>query len=287
MKRLLPLIMMLLLGALPARGQAVVIDPSQIAASAMNAADQLDFMLDQLGELTSLTDKLSVVKQYVDDVFGEDGIGGKAIGIMEDLGTLQRLTEAYNSNIRSIVTYTQYLRESERFSLSDANVLLMYLNSSKNQAEEAVLVAKKILSTLGLTKKEKKDEIEKLTEELEDARKKTEEIIGIELETTVEAEAFTQMLDYIDGGMTSDGYVESLSGNGSMQSAAKGTVGVITFILGLLGAVCVAWGYLHYTRGTMVGDSSADLAFLRIGMALLGGTALLGILSSAFGFSAL
>ena len=37
-----------------ARAQQVVIDPSQIAASATNAADQIDFMIDQLGELTYL-----------------------------------------------------------------------------------------------------------------------------------------------------------------------------------------------------------------------------------------
>ena len=36
------------------QAQQVVIDPSQIAASAVNAADQMDYMLDQLGELADL-----------------------------------------------------------------------------------------------------------------------------------------------------------------------------------------------------------------------------------------
>ena len=38
------------------RAQQVVIDPSQIAASATNAANQIDYMLDQLGELAHLGD---------------------------------------------------------------------------------------------------------------------------------------------------------------------------------------------------------------------------------------
>lgn len=288
MKRLIPvLLLLLLIRATPASGQAVVIDPSQIAASAINAADQIDFMFDQLGELTSLTDKLGVVKKYVDDVFGEDGIGGKAIGIMEDLGTLQRLTQAYNANMNSIKTYSQYLRESQKFGISDANTLLMYLNSSKDQAEEAVIVAKKLLSTLGLTKKEKKDEIDALTRELEESLAQMETLIDIELETTIEAEAFAQMIDYLDDNLDSDAYVDSLRGYGTPESAAKGTVGLISLILGLLGVACIAWGYLHYTRGTMLGDSSADLAFLRIGIAMLAGVVMLNILSSTFGFGSL
>ena len=36
------------------RAQEIVIDPSQIAASATNAAEQVDYMLDQLGELAHL-----------------------------------------------------------------------------------------------------------------------------------------------------------------------------------------------------------------------------------------
>jgi hypothetical protein len=36
--------------------QQIVIDPSQIAASATNAAEQIDYMLDQLGEFLGLDD---------------------------------------------------------------------------------------------------------------------------------------------------------------------------------------------------------------------------------------
>lgn len=267
--------------------QEVVIDPSQIAASATNAADQIDFMIDQLGELSSLTDKLSGVKQYVDDVFGEDGIGGKALSLLEDLGSLQRLTEAFNCTLSSIQSYSDYVKESKKYGLTEANTLLLYLNTSKREAEQAVEVARKILQTLGFTKKEKKDEIDKITKELEDSLAALEDMVDIEMETSIEAQSFCQFMEFLDNNMDSQGYVDSLRGYGTPESAAKGTVGLISLLLGLLGIACTAWGYLHYTRGSMVGDSSADLALLRVGVAMVAGVIILNILASTFGFRSL
>lgn len=283
------LVLVLALGVISTRAgaQAVVIDPSQIAASAINVADQIDYAIDQIGELANLGDKLKGVKEYVDDVFGEDGIGGKAIGMMEDLGTLQRLTQAFNMSLQSFDQYAKYIKESEKYGISEANVLLMYLNSAKNDATLAVDVAKKILGTLGLTKKEKKDEIDKLTKELEDQARLTSEVISMEIETSIAAEGFCQFIDNIDMTMSSQDYVSSGQSYGSMTSSARGTVGLISLLLGLLGVVSIAWGYLHYVRGTMLGDSSADLAFVRIGIAMLAGVLVLNILSTTFGFKSL
>lgn len=267
--------------------QAVVIDPSQIAASAINVADQIDYAIDQLGELANLGDKLKGVKDYVDDVFGEDGIGGKAIGMMQDLGTLQRLTEQFNSSLQQFEQYSKYIKETEQYGLSEANTLLLYLNNAKRSATMAVEMANKILSTLGLTKKEKKDEIERLTDELEEQMRLTDELVFTEIETSIAAEGFCQMIDQIDASMTSDEYVQSGKSLGTVESSARGSVGLISLILGLLGVGSLAWGYLHYVRGSMVGDSTADLAFIRIGVAMLAGVVVLNILAATFGFKSL
>lgn len=279
--------LMLLLFSQKGNAQAVVIDPSQIAASAINVADQIDYAIDQLGELANLGDKLKGVKEYVDDVFGEDGIGGKAIGMMQDLGTLQRLTEQFNNSLLQFEQYSKYIKETEQYGLSEANTLLLYLNNAKRNATMAIELANKILSTLGLTKKEKKDEIEKLTKELEEQMRLTDELVFTEIETSIAAEGFCQMLDQIDAAMTSEEYVESGKSLGTMESSARGSVGLISLILGLLGVASLAWGYLHYVRGTMVGDSSADLAFMRIGIAMLAGVVVLNILAATFGFKSL
>ena len=140
------------------RAQQVVIDPSQIAASATNAANQIDYMLDQLGELAHLGDQMNTMREHIDNVFGEDGIGGKAISVMQDLGTLARLTESYNSTIKMTEAYLRQMQEMERYKLSDANMMLSYLNSMKTQVELAIETAKKILNTMGFSKAEKKKE---------------------------------------------------------------------------------------------------------------------------------
>lgn len=278
---------MLLLSSQKGGAQAVVIDPSQIAASAINVADQIDYAIDQLGELTNLGDKLKGVKEYVDDVFGEDGIGGKAIGMMQDLGTLQRLTEQFNSSLVQFEQYSKYIRETRQYGLSEANMLLLHLNNAKRNATMAVEIANKILSTLGLTKKEKKDEIEKLTRDLKEQMRLTDELVFTEIETSIAAEGFCQMIKSIDAAMTSEGYVESGKSLGTMESSARGSVGLISLVLGLLGVCSLAWGYLHYVRGSIAGDSSADLAFLRIGVAMIAGVVVLNILAATFGFKSL
>ena len=126
--------------------QQIVIDPSQIAASATNAAEQVDYMLDQLGELANLGDQLSSVRGYIDEVFGDDGVGGKTISVLQDLGTLERLTESYMNTIERTEQLAKRIQEMEEFHLSDANMMLTYLRSMKNQAELAIETARSILS---------------------------------------------------------------------------------------------------------------------------------------------
>ena len=154
--------------ALRAGAQAVVIDPSQIAASAINVADQIDYAIDQVSELTNMGDKLGNLKGHLDNVFGEDGIGGKAITLMQDLGTLERLTKVYNSTLQTTVQYAERLKTSGNFRVSDVNAMLAYLNSSKQTAELAIQTAKKIINSLGFSKGEKKDELDDMIKELEE-----------------------------------------------------------------------------------------------------------------------
>ena len=85
MRRLAALITALAV-TLTAGAQQIVIDPSQIAASATNAAEQVDYMLDQLGELADLGQQLGTVRDHFDKWFGEDGLGGQAGQAVPQLG---------------------------------------------------------------------------------------------------------------------------------------------------------------------------------------------------------
>lgn len=282
MKRIITIISVCMLFSLPSWGQAVVIDPSQIAASAINVADQIDYAIDQIDELTNMGDKLGNLKGHLDNVFGEDGIGGKAISLMQDLGTLERLTKVYNSTLRSTATYAARLKESGSVRVSDVNTMLAYLNSSKQTAELAVQTAKKILNSLGFSKGEKKEELDKIIKELEDDLRKTGNAIEIEYDASLMAQGLDDFVKILDEGTSSQAFVEARESYGEKKSAAGKSLGFITAILMLLIAVATAYGYVIYLRGGISGDPTAELIFIRIGVALFAGMFILNVISRIF-----
>ena len=264
------------------RAQAVVIDPSQIAASAVNAADQLDYMFDQLGELAHLGDQMNTMREHINNVFGEDGIGGKTISLLQDLGTLQRLTESYNSTMKMTEMYARQMKEMEHFRLSDANMMLSYLNSMKTQVELAIETAKKILNTLGFSKMEKKKEVEQLIQEMEDNLSSMEKVMEVEVQATIMAEGLNDFMDIVDRDLSSQEYVSAKQGYGSQQGAASGSLGVISLILGLLGIASCALGYHLFVSGGIAGDPTSEQVFIRIGEAFLAATVTINIIASLF-----
>ena len=272
-------IMLLLVSGLTVSAQQIVIDPSQIAASATNAAEQVDYMLDQLGELAHLGEQMNSMREHIDNVFGEDGIGGKAISVLEDLGTLKRLTEAFNSTINMTQNYAEQLQQLERFRLTDANIMLNYLTTMQDYAEMAVETARKLLSTLGFSKKEKKDELEKIIADLEDKMKETEQKIQMEVEATIFAEGLTEFIEQIDSQMGADDFILSKQGFGSATSATKSTLGTISLLFVVAAAFLSGFAYWVFNRGGIAGDPTADEVMLRVVTGFLGGMALLRLVT--------
>lgn len=264
------------------RAQQIVIDPSQIAASATNAAEQVDYMLDQLGELAHLGEQMNTMREHIDNVFGEDGIGGKTISVLQDLGTIARLTESYNSTMKMTEMYAKQMQEMERYRLSDANMMLSYLNSMKTQVELAIETAKKILNTIGFSKMEKKQEVEKLIDDMESNLRNMEKVMQIETQSTVIAEGLNDFIEVVDREMTAEGYVAAKQAYGSSRSAASGSLGVISLILGLLGIASCALGYHLFVSGGIAGDPTSEQVFIRIGEAFLAATVAINIISSLF-----
>ena len=282
MKRSIIITVLLALFPLAVRAQQVVIDPSQIAASATNAANQIDYMLDQLGELAHLGDQMNTMREHIDNVFGEDGIGGKAISVMQDLGTLARLTESYNSTIKMTEAYARQMQEMERYKLSDANMMLSYLNSMKTQIELAVETAKKILNTMGFSKAEKKKEIEDIIDQMDANLAKMEKIMQIETQSTMMAEGMNEFMDFIDQEMSAEDFIEAKKPYGTASGAASGTLGVISLILGLLGIASCALGYHLFVSGGIAGDPTSEQVFIRIGEAFLAAMVAINIIARLF-----
>lgn len=268
-----------------AAAQQIVIDPSQIAASATNAAEQVDYMLDQLGELAHLGDQLSTVRKHIDEVFGDDGVGGKTISILQDLGTLDRLTQSYMSTIRATEQLAQTMSEMGQYRLSDANMILTYLRQMKSQAELAIETAKKILNTMGFSRKEKKDEVDRLIVEMEENLEKMSVMVEIEAEATAIATSLSDFVGYLDNTLDGNDYIQTMEVYGSLNDAGEGSIGVISLILGLLTIFSAAWGYVIYTRGSIAGDPVADNVMFRVAGGFAGGLIALQILSYIMGFN--
>ena len=284
MRRLSALIAAMVVG-FTAAAQQVVIDPSQIAASATNAAEQVDYMLDQLGELAHLGDQLSTVRGYIDEVFGDDGVGGKTISILQDLGTLDRLTQSYMNTIRSTEQLAKTMEQMGQLRLSDANMMLTYLRQMKTQAEMAIETAKSIINTMGFSRKEKKDEVDKLIGEMEENLKKMNTMVEIETEATAIATSLTDFVEYLDNSMSGRDYIQTMEVYGSLTEAGEGSVGVVSLILGLLTIISVAWGYLIYSRGSIAGDPVADNVMFRIAAGFFMGLVMLEMISFVMGFN--
>ena len=284
MRRLSALIAAMVVG-FTAAAQQVVIDPSQIAASATNAAEQVDYMLDQLGELAHLGDQLSTVRGYIDEVFGDDGVGGKTISILQDLGTLDRLTQSYMNTIRSTEQLAKTMEQMGQLRLSDANMMLTYLRQMKTQAEMAIETAKSIINTMGFSRKEKKDEVDRLIVEMEENLKKMNTMVEIETEATAIATSLTDFVEYLDNSMSGRDYIQTMEVYGSLTEAGKGSVGIVSLILGLLTIISVAWGYLIYSRGSIAGDPVADNVMFRIAAGFFMGLVMLEMISFVMGFN--
>lgn len=282
MERRIITVILACLFCLGLRAQQIVIDPSQIAASATNAAEQVDYMLDQLGELAHLGEQMNTMREHIDNVFGEDGIGGKTISVLQDLGTIARLTESYNSTMKMTEMYAKQLQEMDRYRLSDANMMLSYLNSMKTHVELAIETAKKILNTIGFSKMEKKQEVEKLIDDMESNLRNMEKVMQIETQSTVIAEGLNDFIEVVDREMTAEGYVAAKQAYGSSRSAASGSLGVISLILGLLGIASCALGYHLFVSGGIAGDPTSEQVFIRIGEAFLAATVAINIISSLF-----
>ena len=283
MRRLITILLLgICMGQTSLLAQQVVIDPSQIAASATNAANQIDYMLDQLGELAHLGDQMNTMREHIDNVFGEDGIGGMAISVMQDLGTLARLTESYNSTKKMTEAYAHQMQQMERYKLSDANMMLSYQNTMKAQVELAIETASKIQTTMGFSKAEKKREIEDIIDQMDANLVKMEKLMEIESKSTVMAEGMNEFMDFIDEEMSAEDFIEAKKPYGTATGAASGTLGVISLILGLLGVASCALGYHLFVSGGIAGDPTSEQVFLRIGEAFLAAMVTINIIARLF-----
>ena len=247
--------------------QDIVIDPSQIAASAENTAEQIDYMIRQIGELTSLGDKVAGLRQYAEDSFGGDLAG--AADLLRSLGTIDRLMKAYSERISLISEVSSQASLLSKEGITGTAALLELLQESVAQARHTIESCRKILLEKGFTKKEKKDMVEKLADDLEDGSRLLRESSGIETQIALNAKAIADLSNMVQKSITD--HPRQVT-----TSARTPLTGTISIALMLCAAASLTWGYSRHCQGD-------DNVFIRIGAGVLVCVTVLGIISRVFG----
>ncbi|MBR1973192.1 MAG: hypothetical protein IKA33_00750, partial [Candidatus Methanomethylophilaceae archaeon] len=145
--------------------------------------------------------------------------------------------------------------------------------------------AKSIINTLGFSRKEKKDEVDRIIDEMEKELDKMQDMVEIEAEATQIATSLTDFSDYLDETLEGDDYVQTLEVYGSLDEAGEGGLGIISLILGLLTIVSAVRGYIIYSRGSIPGDPVADNVMFRIAAGFAAGLVALEFISYVMGFN--
>ena len=127
--------------------------------------------------------------------------------------------------------------------------------------------------------------MDRLIVEMEENLKKMNTMVEIETEATAIATSLTDFVEYLDNSMSGRDYIQTMEVYGSLTEAGKGSVGVVSLILGLLTIISVAWGYLIYSRGSIAGDPVADNVMFRIAAGFFMGLVMLEMISFVMGFN--
>lgn len=267
MRRIMTALLCITMWCTAAFCQEIVIDPSQIAASAENTAEQIDYMIRQINEITSLGDKVSSLREYAQNSFGEDLAG--AAELLRSLGTLDRLAAAYSERIDMIASVSKQAGLLSKEGLSNITALADLLEQSISSAKQSVDACRRILSERGFTKKEKKDMIESIVKDIENGTTMLRETSSIETGIALNAKAISDLCSIAEN------HIGEEQAPARMSQSARVT-GMISVVLMLCAVVSLVWGYSRHCQGD-------DNVFIRIGAGILACIIILGVLSRVFG----
>ena len=282
------IICMALLAAFPwyrAGAQMITQDPVHIATSIMNASQAMDASMDQLGTLLQMTDEMKGVRDALNFFLDDDSAFGKAVGILEDLGQLERVGRMYIDLTDRMVDYSESLATMGRFNLGDVTDYANFLSIYLRQLNYTVDFLKQVSSKAGLTKG---DKLRMADETVREIRKIGDEMdsyyraVFARYEQMARAKALGELDRTLSSQLTPDSYVASLEGYGSRAGAASVIVNIVSIILGMSGLILLLSGYARYAGGYGPGSRVNSQVFIKIGAGLFACTVILQVLVEVF-----
>ena len=310
---------LVLLVARPVIARATFVwDPGQTLSSLYNALEQLNQTMENLGVSQDQLFDFRGMKDWIDRSFGEGSTFKQLYDTYQDAKLIKAYTDQLSAMAKSTKYYTDYLMKNwagDYFNPDGVTRLVNHLSTMGNTFNSMMELFQKMMQDNGLTRGEKVQQIEKMTDDIkkqsyQQTREFEEYLLWLEhSKAAVQAINFlsgnsdlNEGLSYVGATTASSAEAATVPERDNFNPVSEGSVSVsqivdsddynnlntgsknlftiITILFGMLSAFSLVTAYIRYARG----DYGAERIFVRIGVAGIFMTVLLAALSNFIGF---
>lgn len=209
-----------------AQAQLAVFDPLQTAQSMIDALQQLTSTLDQLDVIDEQLFDFKGMKEWFDKSFGEGSTYARMKDFAQDLQMLDRMTRSLNMQMKMTEQYALMLKEWQNYGYNPNMVTAMInqVNYSLQSVKRLIDQADKILRDTGLTRAEKKQEVDRQILKIDQESYVQRMLLEYEMQTLEEARAALQFDNFLAGRSPDDGLQVVGSGAGTGEAVVRETL---------------------------------------------------------------
>ena len=293
------------------RAQFAVFDPVQTAASAIDALNQLFETMEEFDWIGDQWDEFNNMKSWFNNNFGEGSWYESFQDLMKDLDSFQRMGRQLEASARVSRMYATRLKDMAadgRFNPQYINALQRQLLRQYELIGSMVNQAKVIMQRDDIDRNEKIHLLDEASDRIATTARQARDEIDDEMNQLDEVEALVEAQNLLlgrDEGYGLDGigadhtggagaaslpalqdrgtlsFEEAMGEHGSgFVEGSRNAFGAVTVALAILCALFLIVALAKFLHG----EPGSEVFFLRIGVAMFGGVAVLTILTKVFGF---
>lgn len=297
-----------------ARAQWAVFDPAQTLQSMMDAFQQLMSTLDQLDVLDESLFDFKGMKEWFDKSFGEGSSYQQIRAFAQDLQMLQQMANSLNMQMKACEQYISLFQQwgSYGYNPNMITQMIYQVNSTLQTVQRMIDMGDKILRDTGLTRAEKKQEVDKLVLQIDREAYVKRVLLEYEMKSLEEARAALQFDNFLmgrnpdeglnvigsaagtgeaavvtdnltqrdEGSVTVAEAVGDAADNNNLRNAWKNGFSVVSILMAFLAIFSVVVAFVRYSRG----DHGSERMFVRIAVACVAVVIVLSVLTRFVGF---
>ncbi len=250
----------------PLRAQISVTDLTAITQAILNGLNAVDDASKNLDAVFGTMDKLDSLSRTIERIRGGDGVGGRVLTTLQKAGHIQRLTRQYNYTLKALGNMERYLDEMRANPYMSPQIIDNYtlrLRFAKIQLKEILLAVQEILRSPQFDMPAALAQLDKGVEKMQLLMAEEEQALSEVRAAQFGFEVARSISDHLDGNAE---LKEAYQNVPSSESVRSGVFGILRWLAGILGLLCLAWAAVLYFRGN---DSSSTNVFLRVAVGLL------------------